>query len=459
MHPDTKLAALLQTWSRPAPRYTSYPTALQFSDAFTPEDYRQRLQASTDGAPVSLYLHLPFCEARCFFCACNTTISPDHAKVAWYIDALIEEIERVHSLLGAPRPAAQIHLGGGTPTYFEPEQLDRILTALRQRFPTLPDAELSVEVDPRVTTTAHLRALAAHGFNRISLGVQDLDPAVQRAIRRIQPNDLNLHIVREARILGFRSVNVDLIYGLPHQSADSFADTLQHVLELRPNRLAIYNFAYLPHLKSHHKRIDPLHLPGPDERLAINERARALLTEAGYIDIGMDHYALPDDELSSAQHQGTLARNFMGYTIAHTAETLAFGVSAIGFLGGAYIQNHHKLSAWRDDLQRGDLPVSRGLALDHDDLQRKHAIDELMCNFRIDRARFHAAWGRDLLDAFPEAAPRLHRLQDDGLLTLDPDALALTPTGRLFIRNIAQTFDRHNPPDEAQTTQRFSNAI
>ncbi len=453
-------ADLVRRFDRPGPRYTSYPTAVHFNDGFGPAQYEQALRRADEVTdPWSVYVHLPFCAARCLFCACTTVISPDAGKVVGYLDELSAEIDRVAALLPRRRDTAQLHLGGGTPTYFEPRLMAALLDHLLERFPLTPDAEFSVEVDPRVTTPEHIEAFAARGMNRISLGVQDTNPQVQRAVRRIQPLGRVISCVNHARRAGTRSVNVDLIYGLPHQTARGFGQTVTEVVEhLRPDRLAVYGFAYVPWLKGHQRRLPADALPGPDERLDLANEAREVLTQAGYVDIGMDHYALPGDELAVAQREGRLHRNFMGYTTQPSADMLGLGLSAIGYVGDAFVQNARKLSDWRDLIAGGGLAAERGIRLNDDDLLRSRVIQELMCNFRVDKRAVESEFGIAPFDTvFSDARAALREAEDAGLIVWDEDSVRATEVGKLFVRNLAMPFDRYLRAEKE--TQRYSQTV
>jgi oxygen-independent coproporphyrinogen-3 oxidase len=434
-----------QRYDRPGPRYTSYPTAVEFHDGFGAGDYARALQRAADvDAPLSLYLHLPFCQERCLYCACNVVITP-HAYVAEpYLDYLEREMDLVASQLGSRRPVAQLHLGGGTPTYFTPAQLRDVMARLNRRFTFAPGAEKALEVDPRVTTREHLEVLAEEGFNRLSLGVQDFDPTVQKAVNRVQSVEQTRELMDAARELGFGSLNVDLIYGLPHQSPASFARTVRQVIELRPGRLAVYSFALVPWLKHHQKELPKEAMPGGRTKLELLLTARDLLGEAGYVDIGMDHFALPDDELATSQRDGTLWRNFMGYTTVRAPDLVGLGISAIGSVGGTFAQNEKKLTRYYRALDEGRLPVERGYALSDDDLLRQHVIREWMCQFRIDVADVERRFGIDFARTFTEELATLRsEFVPEGLVRLAEDAIEAEPLGRLFPRNVAMVFDAH----------------
>ncbi|MCB9507400.1 MAG: oxygen-independent coproporphyrinogen III oxidase [Myxococcales bacterium] len=442
---DPGIGALLERFDRPGPRYTSYPTAVEFSDRFTVDDaLRCYADVGRRGAELALYVHLPFCRERCTYCACNVVSTPRHDRVsAPYVQHLLAEVDRVAEAVGARAPVSQLHLGGGTPTYHTPEELTAVVEHLRERFDFAPEAECSVEVDPRVTSRAHLEALAAAGFRRLSVGVQDLEPAVQVAIGRDQPAAMTAATVADARALGFVSVNVDLVYGLPLQTVESLRDTIRAVLDMRPDRLAVYSFAWLPNAFAHQRAIDEATLPRGAEKVALLGAARDLLLEAGYVDIGIDHFALPSDPLAIAQAAGTLRRDFMGYTTRQSTEYIGFGVSAIGYVAGAFIQNEKRLIDYLRAVDGDTLPVARGVQLDDDDLRRAYVIGELMCNFHVDKARYRAHFGRAFDADFAEDLPRLAPLIAEDFVVDDSEGIRVTTTGRFVARNAAMCFDRY----------------
>jgi oxygen-independent coproporphyrinogen-3 oxidase len=434
---------LLHRYDRPGPRYTSYPTAVEFHEGFGADDYALRLQAlAAREDPLSLYVHLPFCRERCLYCACNVVISP-HGKAADpYLARLHREIDLVAQHLGPRKKCvSQLHFGGGTPTYYGPEALRALMERLRANFAWDSTAELAMELDPRVTTRAHLEALAAEGFNRVSLGVQDLDPEVQAVIGRVQPVALTEALIEDARALGIGSVNIDLIYGLPKQTLASFRETLAQVARMRPERLAIYGFAYVPWLQGHQKKLPQEAMPGPAERVALLALASEVLTEAGYLHIGMDHFALPDSDLCEARAQGRLWRNFMGYTTSRAPDMIGFGLSSIGYVSGAYVQNHKKLSSWQAALDAGRLPVERGLPLTDDDKLRAHVIRELMCNLVLDPREVEARYEVNFWETFGDALPDLEEMEREGLIRRDGALLRVTELGQVFVRNVAMLFD------------------
>ncbi len=438
-------ADLLARHDRPGPRYTSYPTAAEFHEGVDGDTYAEHLAAAArrPEEPLGLYVHLPFCQRRCTYCGCNVVITQRRAVARTYLEALALEIADVARRLGERRRVTQLHWGGGTPTYLWPEQIRELGSLLHETFDIDPEAELAVEVDPRVTTVRHLRALRDIGFNRISLGVQDFTPAVQVAIGRLQDHDATVELVAEARALGFASVNVDLIYGLPHQAIGTFRETLRQVVAIRPERVAVYGYAHMPWLKPHQRTIDEKTLPDARTRLELLASAGAAFGEAGYVAIGMDHFALPEDELGRAHENGTLWRNFMGYTVRGAPATIGFGMSAISDVDGAFVQNHAKLHRYLEAVQDHQLPVGKGYVLDADDRVRRHVITQLMCNGRLDIPAVEQRLGIDFGAYFADALEPLGTLIADGLLEMSDDTIAMTPEGAPFVRNAAMAFDAH----------------
>src|SRR5262245_29392277 len=392
--PDA-LAALLARHDRPGPRYTSYPTAVEFHAGVDAAEYERRLAAADalGDAPLSLYLHLPFCEHRCLFCGCHVIISPDHAKTGGYLDLVAREIDLVAERLPRRRRVSQLHLGGGTPTYHSPAELDRLVGHVFRTFERLPGAELAVEVDPRVTSPAHLDALANHGFNRVSFGVQDFTGAVQEAVERVQTVEETRTLVEHARGLGFRGLNVDLIYGLPLQTEQGFGHSVDLVIALGVDRAAVYSFALVPWIRGHQKELLEKDLPDRDHKFRLFALARERFLAAGYEPIGMDHFARPDDELAFAKREGRLRRNFQGYSVIPGADVVGFGISAIGDVRGAYVQNEKKLSTYGEAVRAGRLPIERGVARSADDELRRDVIHELMCNLRVDVREIEGRYG------------------------------------------------------------------
>ena len=442
MHLDPDL---LQRYDRPGPRYTSYPTAVEFNDTVGPDTAQARLRALGDsGEAAGLYLHLPFCEARCHYCACNVVVSPLRERVVTpYLDALEQEITLTRAALGRRVPIAQLHLGGGTPTYHTPHELERVLRAVHTHMDVLDDAECSVEVDPRVTTRAHLEMLHRYGFRRLSIGVQDTNPVVQEAIGRVQPNATNRAVVEAARAVGFTSVNVDLIYGLPHQTPETLRQTVADALELGADRLAVYSFAWVPTARGHQRRMPVDALPSPEAKMALLLTLHACFDAAGYVSIGIDHFAHPDDELAIAQRSGTLGRTFMGYTTMRASDWIGLGVSSIGYVRGAYVQNTRHLGRYQSALAAGVLPVERGVELNGDDQIRAHVIRELMCNFGVDKREVSARFAIDFDVYFQQSLAALAPYAEDGLVQLEPSAVRATEQGRAFTRNLAMCFDAY----------------
>ena len=439
-------ADLLARHDLSGPRYTSYPTAVEFHEGFGVDDYEARLaQANTLGtdAPLSVYLHLPFCQERCLFCGCHVIIAKQHDVAVPYIEMLKREMDLVAARLPNRRRFAQLHLGGGTPTYYAPAELTDLLKHFLSLFTPLPGAELAVEVDPRVTTTAHLDALADLGFNRVSMGVQDLTPQVQEAINRVQTLEQTAALIAHARSRGFRGINVDLIYGLPHQTPETFERTIEAVIALGIDRAAVYSFAFVPWVKGNQKKIEETDLPAPAIKLRLFAIARERFLEAGYLPIGMDHFARPDDDLGRAKIEGRLRRNFQGYAVIPGDDVIGLGISAIGDVRGAYVQNEKKLSTYAASIEAGTLPVVRGVARTADDEVRRTVIHELMCNFRIDTVEIGRHYGVDFATYFADDLKLLAEQAREGLVRITPTLIEATPTGELFVRNLAMCFDRY----------------
>jgi oxygen-independent coproporphyrinogen-3 oxidase len=439
---------LLRRYDRPGPRYTSYPTAVEFSAAFGEPQYRERLARANahSDAPLSMYAHLPFCEQRCLFCGCNVVITRHRDVAAHYLDHVLMEVDLLASHLPDRCRISQMHWGGGTPTYYPMADLERLFRAIAARFSFDRHAEIGIEVDPRVTTDEHVTGLRALGFNRLSMGVQDFAPEVQQAVHRIQGFDLTRRLVERARAEGFSSINVDLIYGLPHQTIAGFSRTLEQVIAIRPDRVAVYSFAYVPWIKAHMKQFPEGALPDAALKLELLGRTIDAFVAAGYRFIGIDHFALPEDELARAAAAGTLHRNFMGYTVQSAGDMVALGVSGIGDLQDAFVQNVKKLPDYYDAVRAGRFPVERGIALDRDDAVRRHVITQIMCNARLDVRDVERRFGLVFAEAFAEELAELTgegSPAEDGLVTVRPDAIEVTPVGRLFVRNVAMVFDRY----------------
>lgn len=461
--------ALLRDFDRPGPRYTSYPTADRFVEAFGPADATRALAqrghvggavAGAVGfgvAPLSLYVHVPFCESVCYYCACNKVITKHHERAAEYLDALEREIELVCATTGAGQPVSQLHLGGGSPTFLSDAELERLMTAVRIAWRLAPGAEISIEVDPRTVTPARLAHLKALGFNRLSFGVQDFDPAVQEAVHRIQPFDSVRALMDSARELGFASINADLIYGLPRQTPASFARTVAQIGALRPDRIALYAYAHLPQRFKPQRRIAADELPGPTERVAMLGGAIAGFLAGGYSYIGMDHFALPDDGLAVARRQGRLHRNFQGYSTQPDCDLVALGVSAIGKLGASYYQNAKTLPEYYDALRQGQLPVVRGVALTRDDLVRRAVIMALMCQGRVEFESIELAYLISMRDYFAAELAELAPMAAAGLVEIEAGAIQVTAAGWYLVRAVAMVFDHHLRADRLR--ERFSRII
>ncbi|CAM2179652.1 Oxygen-independent coproporphyrinogen III oxidase [Paraburkholderia sacchari] len=450
---------LLAKYGTNGPRYTSYPTALQFREDFDLDQYRRA--ASDPGAAetdLSLYFHIPFCDTVCFYCGCNKVATKNRKRSKPYVQQLVREIELQAALFDTTRPVSQLHWGGGTPTFLSLEEMSTLMAATREHFALRPDSEgeYSIEIDPReasAETIAHLRTL---GFNRLSLGVQDFDPVVQRAINRIQPLELTVDVMNTARANGFESISVDLIYGLPHQSVSSFQRTLYTILLLAPERISVFGYAHMPQLFKMQRQMDPATLPSPATRLALLQLVVEQLTEAGYVYIGMDHFALPTDELARAQAQRTLHRNFQGYSTRAECDLIGFGASSIGKVGDVYAQNAKDLASYGAAIDAGQLAVTRGVRLTADDRLRRDIITELMCNLELRFDELEAAYGVRFPAEFAPELERLRAFEADGLVTCRSDRIEVLPAGRMFVRNIAMVFDRYLG---AQKIERFSRTV
>ena len=434
------------------PRYTSYPTADRFHAEIGDQGYLRALDAcrAESPAPLSLYLHIPFCENICYYCGCNKIITKDHGRSARYVDYLAREMALVAGRLGERRAVMQSHWGGGTPTFLDPDEMRRVMAALHEHFVLLPEGEHSIEIDPRRVTDDRMNLLAALGFNRISLGVQDFDPEVQQAIHRVQSYEETRDVVLAARRLGFQSISMDLIYGLPHQTTARFGATIDRVLALRPDRLSVYSYAHLPHVFKPQRRIDAAALPPAAEKLDILVSTIERLTAAGYIYIGMDHFALPDDDLAIAQREGRLQRNFQGYATHAGYDQLGLGVSAIGAVAGHYVQNARTTDAYYAALDANRLPIVRGFEMSEDDHLRKAIIGALMCNGTLDIAAVEAEHGIDFATTFAAELADLDRLAVDNLLRRTADRIDITEVGRLLVRRVAMVFDRYLREDAAR---------
>ena len=438
-------AELLAKYDQPGPRYTSYPTAVEFDETLGRDEYEARL-AEADALgddPLSVYVHLPFCEERCLFCGCHVIISPDKGKATPYLGLLEREIKLVAERLPNRRKFAQLHLGGGTPTYHSAQELDRLLGTFLEHFEPVEGAELAVECDPRVTSEEQIDVLAARGFNRISFGVQDFTLKVQEAINRVQTEEETLNLIQRARSHGFRGINVDLIYGLPHQTLETFEKTVETVIEFGADRAAVYSFAFVPWIRGHMKNLAETDFPDRDLKFALFAAARERFLAAGYEPIGMDHFAKPDDELSKARREHRLRRNFQGYAVIPADDVIGLGISAIGDVRGAYVQNAKKLTDYRAHIEAGELPVMRGVALQGEDAMRRELIHELMCNFRVEKRHIEERYGVDFDERFAIDLARLQPAVESGLAEVTSESISATPKGELFIRNLAMCFDTY----------------
>ncbi|WP_295386017.1 oxygen-independent coproporphyrinogen III oxidase [uncultured Thiodictyon sp.] len=437
---------LIRRYDQSGPRYTSYPTAVEFDERFDPAAYAAACARSNlSGRPLSLYFHLPFCDTVCFYCACNKIATKDRSLAPPYLERLHREIEMQSALFDRHRVVEQLHWGGGTPTFLSHDQMQGLMDQTRRHFTLADDAtgEFSIEIDPREADAATVALLRRIGFNRMSLGVQDFDPRVQAAVNRIQTEAQTLEVLDAARAEGFRSISLDLIYGLPLQTAASFLSTLDRIIELTPDRVSVFNYAHLPSRFKPQRRINEAELPAPEVKLEILQSTIARLGEAGYVYIGMDHFARPDDELTLAQRAGTLYRNFQGYSTHADCDLIGLGVTSIGKVDNTYGQNRRELDEYYADIDAGRLPVFRGLELNRDDLIRRDVITRLICNFQLSMPAVEAAWDIVFADYFADALSRLEVMVSDGLLEVGDGTIRILPRGRLLVRNICMAFDAY----------------
>ena len=451
---------LVEKYDRPGPRYTSYPTAPQFHSAFAEDDYRAAAERSNRVAlpkPLSVYVHIPFCRSLCYYCACNKIITHNTERAAEYLDWLKQEIQVQDALFDETRRMTQLHLGGGTPTYLSNAQLGDLMTALDSAFHFAPveEREFSLEVDPRTVTPAQIHELHALGFNRLSFGVQDFDPDVQKAVNREQSEEQVFELVQAARDAGFQSISVDLIYGLPLQTVASFDTTLDKIIALRPDRLATYSYAHLPELFKAQRLIRPEDMPPPERKIELLELTIRRLTAAGYVYIGMDHFALPEDELTLAKENGTLQRNFQGYSTHADCDMIGLGITSIGKVGDSYSQNVKETAQYQARLEAGRLPVMRGYRLNNDDRLRRDVINTLMCHGRLDFAEIESRHDIVFNEYFADALEQLDEMERDGLVAIQANGLEVLPAGRLMMRNMAMAFDAYLKPNEG----RFSRTV
>lgn len=436
--------SLIQKYSIAGPRYTSYPTAPQFNDHVGNATYRERLQAEAGKQePMGMYVHIPFCEALCYYCGCNIQITKDHERSVSYLKALQTELHVVAKHLGNRRQLGQISWGGGTPTFLKVSELESLYQAIVENFDVAPGAEISIEIDPRVTTFEQLSALRALGFNRVSLGVQDFNPEVQKAIHREQSLEMTQTMLHQCRELGFRGINFDFIYGLPHQTVDSFEKSIDALIRVRPDRIALYNYAHLPGLLKHQQILEKYPMPSAEMRVDIFSMAFEKLTAAGYHDIGMDHFAVAEDDLYQALQDGRLYRNFMGYTVQRGTDALGIGASAIGEVGQAYFQNIKEPKRYEESITDHGLATWRGFTLKEEDVKRKWVIQHLMCQFFVSPKEYELRFGDCFEEHFAKELLGLQGFYEDGILEHHRDGIRVTGLGRLFLRNVAMVFDEY----------------
>ena len=435
---------LIEKYDLAGPRYTSYPTAVQFSDEFSLGDYQQQAAYSNQsGRALSLYFHLPFCDTICYYCACNKIVTKNRKRAQPYLDRLYNEIKMQSQLFDGSRKVKQLHWGGGTPTFISHDQMRELMEMTRASFNLHDDdsGEYSIEIDPREADTKTISLLRELGFNRISLGVQDVNPRVQKAVNRIQPIEKTAEVINAARTSGFHSASIDLIYGLPHQTEDSFADTLETVLQLDPDRLSIFNYAHLPDMFKTQKQINSDELPSARVKLGIHENSINTLTAAGYVYIGMDHFAKPDDELAIAQRNHNLYRNFQGYSTHADCDLIGMGVTSIGMINDSYSQNLRAIDEYTNSIDNDKLAIFRGITLKKDDKLRRHVITELICNFKLDIKSTEKKYNIVFADYFSSELLTLKNMQEDGLVNISDSAISVSAKGSLFIRNICMSFD------------------
>jgi oxygen-independent coproporphyrinogen-3 oxidase len=450
---------ILEKYNRPGPRYTSYPTAPVWKDDFGPDDLENYYERAEERrTPLSLYMHLPFCESLCLFCACNVSIQKDKSVAVPYLAALKKEIEHVAGRVSKNRAVSQFHWGGGTPSYLSPAQMEDLFEHTRERFTFAPDAEIGIEVDPRVTHRAHLEALRRLGFNRLSMGIQDFQPKVQETIHRVQPYEMTRDLIAIGRELGFESLNVDLIYGLPYQTAESFRHTIDQVLTLVPDRVAMFSYAHVPWLKKQQGSFQA-HLPEGKEKFRIFRAGLERFLDAGYLYIGMDHFARPGDELATAQQNRTLHRNFQGYTTKAGADLYGMGVSAISSIGEAYAQNRKEVPAYQDTVTSRGIATMRGYRLSPDDVIRRAVIGRLLCHTVIPKREVEREFSISFDEYFAAELDRLEERRAEGLVELAPGEIRVTPLGRIFIRNVAMVFDRYLHEQQMDQRPLFSKTL
>ena len=437
---------MLRRYDRPGPRYTSYPTAPQFTTEFGQQEFQEEIRRTNknyDPVDLSLYFHLPFCDTLCYFCGCTMIITHNRQRIDEYIDYLLKEIKLISSKIKSGRQVAQLHWGGGTPTYLSPEQIRRLFDGIREHFDFHQDAEIGVEIDPRGLTDAHLDALRDAGFNRASMGVQDFEPKVQEGINRLQSEKLTRWAFQGLRARGFDSINLDLIYGLPFQTVDSFTRTLERIIDISPDRLAVFNYAHVPWMKKHQRIIENTTLPKANEKFSILKATIEKLTSVGYVYIGMDHFAKADDSLTQALYEKTLYRNFQGYSTQSGCDLYGLGMSSISQLQDVYAQNIKEIPKYYQAIDENELATQRGYRLTQDDRLRRYVIMRLMCDFELNKRRVEEKFQINFDRYFADALPELEYFAADGLIELANDLIAVTDMGRLLIRNITMVFDKY----------------
>ncbi len=450
--------SLIAKYDKAGPRYTSYPTAVQFTDQFGVEDYIKAAKASNErNNPLSLYFHVPFCATICYYCACNKIITNNRRRSEPYLERLFKEIEMQGALFSNRAPVKQLHWGGGTPTFLNHDEMRALMDKTREHFNLLPndEGEYSIEVDPREANAETVKFLRSIGFNRLSMGVQDFDEKVQVAVNRIQPKEITLETLHAARDCGFNSISLDLIYGLPLQTVETFSRTLDEVIELSPDRLSVFNYAHMPHLFKTQRQMRDEDMPTPEEKLAILKLVIERLTDAGYIYIGMDHFAKPTDQLAIAQKEGNLYRNFQGYSTHSDCDLVGMGISSISQIGDIYCQNQKDMPEYEAAIDAGNLATMRGVKLTEDDFIRRHAISEIMCNLKLDLDQVSKTLNIDAREYFKEDLPALDAMQEDGLITIKDGIYYVEEPGRLLIRNIGMVFDEYLKKND----NRFSRVI
>lgn len=450
---------LIKRYDKSGPRYTSYPTAVQFSEAFGEKEYRQQVEQSNASTnPLSLYFHIPFCDTVCYYCGCNKVVTKDRSKAAPYLDRVYKEMAMQSQIFDNRRVVDQLHWGGGTPTFISHNEMRELMDNTRRYFNLHDDdeGEYSIEIDPREVKVDTIKLLRELGFNRMSLGVQDFEPAVQKAVNRIQSEQETLAVINAARNEGFKSISVDLIYGLPHQTPDTFANTLDKIIDIAPQRLSVFNYAHLPDMFKPQRRINADELPSPQDKLIILNQSIQQLTEAGYVYIGMDHFARPDDELAVAQREGTLYRNFQGYSTHADCDLIGLGITSIGQVADCYAQNVKTLDEYVSRVDQQQLAVYRGIQLSPDDVLRRDVITRLICHFQLNYHSIECEYGIQFKDYFSESLQALKPMQEDGLLKLSEQGIEVMPVGKLMIRNICMQFDTYLKSDQKQ---RFSKLI